>query len=360
MADVSNLVFGQIFNKMLQIKQSDTELTWYGGEKSKSIFSETKLLEIKGLSLEHYEFLIKIDRNFINITKYPFDLKSCFEYNAEYRFDKEYLRKIMQDYVRPDDLEQSLVAGGFFSKYVENPISAKFPRLFSLLSSKSDIDIFILNGSSQIYKAWFLQRKIKVHSEYCANHYCNSYSRFENFKIETGQNQIVNLILIRGQNNNHVSFNSISDFDLDFSKILYSYKFDSIYVHATLFKQSKLINDLYGLDMKVENLRKYHEILIKEKNNLTQTAQRFLNDDQDMTTKEEFCSFLTTNFVYFIKYCLKGYSNSTKETNEFIELIQYFYTKFADVVIYKLESEQIDYDCVVEITTKCLKKYLFG
>ena len=195
MTDLSNLVFGQIFNKMLQIKQSDTELTWYGGEKSKPIFSETKLLAIKNLSLDHYEFLMKIDRNFINITKYPFDLKSCFEYNAAYRFDNEYLRKIMQDYVRPDDLDQSLVAGGFFSKYVENSISTKFPRLFSLLSSKSDIDIFILNGSSQIYKAWFLQRKIKVHSEYCTNHYCNSYSRFENFKIETDQNQIVNLIL---------------------------------------------------------------------------------------------------------------------------------------------------------------------
>ena len=151
--NASSLVFAKVFNEMLKIKQEDSELAFYGGEKSKAILSEKKLLEIRNFSLEHYEFLMKVDRNFINITKYPLDLKSCFEYeNVEYRFDRKSLKKIMQEYIMPNHLDQSLVAGGFFSKYVKNPISDKFPHLFSLLSSKSDIDIYILNGSSQIYK----------------------------------------------------------------------------------------------------------------------------------------------------------------------------------------------------------------
>ena len=153
-------------------------------------------------------------------------------------------------------------------------------------------------------------------------------------------------------------FNSINDFDFDFSKILYSYKFDSIYVHVTLFKQSNVINDLYGLDLKVNNLRKYQEILKNEKLNLVRTAWRFLDPEQDLTIRDEFCSFLTTNFIYFIKYCFKGYSNSNKETLDFIELIEYFYTKFKDVVNYKLETEQVQYDRIVELARKCLRDFL--
>ena len=48
----------------------------------------------------------------------------------------EGLKKLLVEHLRPEDLNNCLVAGGHFSNYIfENPISKNFPSLFKSFKS---------------------------------------------------------------------------------------------------------------------------------------------------------------------------------------------------------------------------------
>jgi hypothetical protein len=354
----------KVFSELLSTKskETDSELSWYKGEKTVAIFSD-KIRQQKKNTQENHEFLAKIDRNFINITKHSFDADGDhFSYKrAQFNFEKKHLlRSLMQEYVRPDDLEQSIVAGGFFSKYVaDSPLSLRFPHLFELVSQNGDIDIFILNGSSDEYNAWFAQRNIQVHSEYSRDHYCNGYTNFENFKITTPANQTLNFVFLSTHMNTQ-PFDSVSVFDMDFSRIFYSYKFDALYVYVSLFEKTRRIALIHGIDLQLNDLQKYKSILRAEKSKFERQGYEMFRANA-FEDNRDFSTLLTSQLVYFCKYCFKGYSSWTDqaEIDEFAELIDYFYSRFGPVIEYKLKSSQVEYSQVTALINKCLKNY-FG
>ena len=138
------IITERILYELLVLRLRDKcDLDFYeGGPTNKPRFNESPN---KRLKFEEFTFLVRIERDFVNYTRHGAELKGSLIYkNNELNTNTAYLRKLMTDYVRPNDLKTSLVAGGYFSKYqVNNAISKMFGKLFKMVSEHSDVDIYI-------------------------------------------------------------------------------------------------------------------------------------------------------------------------------------------------------------------------
>ena len=333
---------------MLKAEPKWSELDVYNGTKyavpfesssknSNSIKEFEKIFSNKHISFIDYNFLAKIDRNFINITKYESDLKSSFFYkNNQLNFDQAYLRKIMIDYVKPEDLNSSLIAGGCFSKYSQNnPISIKFPELFNQIARNSDIDIYIKSPSCDQYMHLMRKQKLKPYG-LCSG--AEMAYKYESFKITTKNNETVNFVFKSEANEDCLSTQDLLyDFDLDHAKIFYSYVYDSIFVHISFFTEYRSMLNLKKSSnlKKVQDLDSYAVNLSDQKAMIeTVSAQKLKNE----VAKDTFVKMITTDFIRFIKYCFKGYANTQEDVEKYIELIDFYYKKYKQVIDYKVES----------------------
>ena len=269
------LIIEKILYQVFALKNNQEqtfELDYYDECKKRSCISFTN--SSKQLSFECFNFLTIIDRDYINLTKFEKinDNPSPFVYeNSKFNFDKKRLREIMCEFILPNDLEKSLIAGGFFSKYIaNNAISVKFANLFKVLSKKSDIDIYISSSENnhnnyELYKSHLQSRKFKIYDDLNGND--NQY-KFNCFKINTKNGEILNFVFVNDeyQSRERSNFDLINEFDLDLSKIFYSYHFDSVYVHVSFFKQFRLICNFFSeCFSEINDLRKYEAILSEKK-----------------------------------------------------------------------------------------------
>jgi hypothetical protein len=346
-----NLLTEKILYQLLLLKAQDKqalELDFYGGLCSNvsCLYLRHGLISSKQISFESFKFLCNVDRDFINLTKYEnFDDKNSFVYkNINFDFDKKHLRELMREYVQPKDLDRSLVAGGFFSKYVSNnPISLKYAKLFRVISKKSDIDIYIASTESnhknyELYKSLFLKRNYKVYDD--LKDQDNQY-KFDCFKIDTKSNETLNFIFLNDslQSELRTNFDLINEFDMDLSKVFYSYHYDSVYAHVTFFKQFRSIIKHSGTTLSlVKDLRKYKTVVCAKKTYLERSSQGEFLSYVRSDSQDSFLNFLTVDLVRFAKYCFKGYYYDNDECEKYTELLGFFLAKFSDIIELKLES----------------------
>lgn len=95
----------------------------------------------KNFLFENFHFILRAEGNFVNYTKYPDEQLDKNFKNVQLNLDKEFLRKIMERYLFSFDLKNSVVAGGFFSKYNLNNVSKNF-QIFTKSTRKTRILIF--------------------------------------------------------------------------------------------------------------------------------------------------------------------------------------------------------------------------
>ena len=86
---------------------------------------------------------------------------------------------------------------------------------------------------------------------------------------------------------------------------------------------------------KVQDLDSYAVKLSDQKAAIeTVSAQKLKNE----VAKDTFVKMITTDFIRFIKYCFKGYANTQEDVEKYIELIDFYYKKYKQVIDYKVES----------------------
>ena len=141
--------------------------------------------------------------------------------------------------------------------------------------------------------------------------------KFECFKVKTPRNELLNFVFVNRSCDKALMWTSldvINDFDMDLSKVFYSYKFDSIFMHMSFFRPYR---SLYvRLDRPVADLALYTAKLNEMKPRAC-----------EMSVKE-FEESLAHDFKRFAKYSFKGYANTKKEIQLCIGLIEFYYPKY--------------------------------
>ena len=217
----------------------------------------------------------------------------------------------MEKLVLPNDLQNSLIAGGYFSNYSLNPVSKQFSEIYRLINQEKDIDLYILTQNIKIYQLIYRKKLIIYKNR------SNSY-QFSSFKIKTEGNLSVNFIFPNIKIGMTVK-KLIDSFDFDFSKIFYSYKKHSIFVHVHLLEGCKKIQSEFDLKSNTKDLNVYRyrlEFLYKCFSVMIPELQEYHYE------------FLPKNFwrydlTRFIKYVFKGYYSDAEEEN-LINIISYF------------------------------------
>jgi hypothetical protein len=208
-------------------------------------------------------------------------------------------------------LDQTIIAGGFFSNYTINPVSIKFPFIFDLLTKEKDIDIYILTNDIKTYVQIY-QKKLIIFRDRA-----NGYS-FSSFKILTDNYETVNFIFPNTKNG-ITQFSMLNDFDFDFSKIFYSYKFDSVFVHIHLFEDFRNLSSTFFPNYKIKDLNVY-------KKKLNFFYKCFSTIVCEMREEHESClkrNFWRYDLTRFIKYVFKGFF-CYEETEEIIKIISFY------------------------------------
>ena len=346
------LVVERILFELYLIKlkeQTDTDLSFYGGGDEEVLLTDEscsrRLFPGKRLTFENYEFLAKVDRNFVNITKYASELKSSYYYaNNRLNVDRDSMRNIMVEFVRPKDLEFSIIAGGFLSEYKsEDAISARFPELYQRISANADVDIYVMEkgaGSKAdkicaTYLSLMNKRKLKVFD------YCNGDEEgyaFECFKVRTADSRIINFVFVNKESLygcvRSCNIDLVNAFDVDPAKVFYSYKYDSVYAHVTLFKPYRSWHKPLESEYHEFGLYKYIDMLETEK--VAIEASLAVGVKHRVT--ESLIVALTVGFIRLVKYCFKGYANTREESDTCMSLIEFFYAKYGDAIDFKIKS----------------------
>ena len=336
----------------------NSELEFFEGQVTNLI--DWKSLQESNLNEDEKNFVSKIDRNFINITKYKNLQKSLIYSQVEFDFDTQFLKNIVQEYVIEDDWYTCLVSGGHFSKYQQQSlISKSFPFLFKSISNKSDIDVFIHSKNTKIYTNYldFVKRFAKkvICDDYnfwegspaTVNHAEKKY--FKTLKVLNVKDQIINYIF--------TSLNPIevvSLFDFDYSKIFYAIKFESIFVHISFFKIFQLLCFKRGLIVKRFDFNKFKREIIY---NLMAKLKKDDFNPRDLDRKD--LKFIFSKFLYFVKYSLKGFCRFKKERVENIKIIDFFYRKlyvFYDFKLNSNNSKMLKFVLFSTINEKLFKK----
>ena len=269
------------------------------------------------VTFDEYNLFENFDNDFINITYNISKFETLVVYNdVSFNFNANYLKKLLVEHLRPEDLNNCLVAGGHFSNYIfENPISKNFPSLFKSFKSLSDVDVYIpIHYNFNCYKYYtkkFAKKNLLIPSSNLLNNEINNgYKNIYQFSCIKFKHEstIVNLIFNKEPNFSTLDF--IYLFDLDLSKIIYSFKFDNFFVHYTFIKRfhSIILNNCL-----IKDLSLYENILENKK-------ALFLESDDYLVFE--------TEFIRFLKYCFKGYINSSSHYKHCFELIEFYLKRY--------------------------------
>lgn len=243
---------------------------------------------IRASSLSKILFALRSENNFINLTKEKnFKLKDFSFVN--YNFNRDFYRRIMEEILFEEDLKKSVIAGGCFTNYVHNNFSLDFPDLFKILSEQKDIDIYIQSTKFTKYKNKYNTRIFKNKKYYPLSFYSMKFN-WKAIKI--------NLIFAKNK------MSLIQEFDLDFSKIYYSYSYHSIYAYCTLFEsfENKIYNFLNECNIEPSYLWFYEKNLLEKKIMYFFAKRKFLSDD-----------FIRYDLCRYVKYAFKGFYEKDEE-----------------------------------------------
>jgi hypothetical protein len=316
----------QILNEILKIniKTRSSQLD----STDNQIQSLRFLNEKRNINFITYEFLSCVDKEYINVTKFPCFLKMIKYKNIVLDLNQNYLKRIVELYVDKDDLNSCVIAGGFFTKYIANDKMSKFfPELFSKLKEDSDIDVYLNRSDlTQFYNGLKLTLRNVFKIGILYGNKSNPYS-FSSFKIETFEGVKINFIASK-INEFYSCLEHINDFDLDFSKIFYYYKYDSIFIHVSFFEQFDKLEGFFISKERMNNdaekkLSISKKFLFKEK-----FWENKLNSEDRLIILNYF-SILRKfpnpkiNFLRFCKYCFKGFY-LRENFEKYAELISFF------------------------------------
>jgi hypothetical protein len=319
-------VIEQILNEHLKIniRTRSSQLDSTGNQiQSLRFLNEKKYINFIG-----YEFLSYVDKEFINVTKYPCFLKKIKYKNIVLDLNKNYLKRIIELYVDKDDFNTCVIAGGFFTKYIaEDQMSKFFPDLFFRLKEDSDIDVYLNRSDlSQFYNGIKLTLRNIHKIGILYGKKSNPYS-FSSFKIETIEGVKINFIASK-INELYSCLEHIHDFDLDFSKIFYYYKNDSIFIHASFFEQFDTLKGFFISKERMNDdtekkIRMSKKFLFKEifwENKLNSEDRLLILNYFSILRKFPNPKI---NFLRFCKYCFKGFY-LRKNFEKYAELISFF------------------------------------
>ena len=100
----------------------------------------------KTINGDNLDYLTNIENEYINVTKNQKMIMKSFSF-VEYNMKTDYLKNIMEKIVFKEDIETSLIAGGYFSNYGRNYLTFEFNRLYSMLNKQRNVDIYIETNS---------------------------------------------------------------------------------------------------------------------------------------------------------------------------------------------------------------------
>lgn len=242
----------------------------------------------EGSSFKKFLFFLRTKNNFINLTKEKnFKLKT-FNY-VNYNFNLDFYRRILEEILFEEDLTKSVIAGGCFSNYIHNNLSLDFPDLFKLICEQKDVDIYIETRNFAKYKKKFKTRIFKNKKNYPFLFYSMKFI-WKDIKI--------NFIFSKN------TMTLIENFDLDFSKIFYSYSKNSIYAYCTLFElfDSEMFNILNEGNFQPSYLWYYEKRLLEKRILYFFPERKFLSDN-----------FIRYDLCRYTKYAFKGFYEKEEE-----------------------------------------------
>jgi hypothetical protein len=294
----------------------------------------------QSMTSDEYLFISHIDNNYINIDKKPLNEQTSEFNNICYNFDKPKLRFLIESLVDEIDREFCVVMGGNFTKYNKKGlISVKFPWLYSKICCKADVDIYLLHSHAHKYFIKFehmnldvdISKSISLNIEY--NFFQNAIQSIkvkfngENINFiflacDHFQHDIHGTCNIFEQNINECFniFSMLDLFDLNICKIFYSYYYDNIYAHVSLFREYNLIIQRCNAKNEICDLDFYRK--------------KIINSDffkfNKLTSKRLLLNYkLYASIIRYFKYSFKGYFIDIKEATVHIETIKELLPFFA-------------------------------
>jgi len=297
--------------------RKDNDLDFY----TKDASCEYKPLYIpeKSINFQDFSFLMNIDNGFVKVEPSSYDNFSQFLFyeNVQLNFDKYKLRKIINKYILPYDKNKCVVMGGYFSKYHTTIISDNFPAMYNNIKKQCDVDIFMLYGDNDVLYVPRKSDENLVSSRYIYLPYDNEYvQKYTTMKFKT-EECIVNLILVHKNEKYKENYSVLEvnkHFDFELSRILYSFKFDSIYVPASLFKQYRNILRKFSVNVNIKELVFYVNKIVKHE--LYEKKRPKVKVDK--IDDHDFRVFLTR----YLKYCFKGFFKNEEEARQHVTLIK--------------------------------------
>lgn len=231
---------------------------------------------------------MRAENSYINMTNEKnFKLKEFSSVN--YNFNSEFYRNLMEEILFEEDLEKSVIAGGCFTNYLHNNLSLEFPDLFKLFCLQQDIDIYIESTKFAKYKQKYNTRIFKNNKKYPLSFFTMKFC-WKDMKIN----------IIFAKNITDI----IQKFDLDFSKIFYSYSMNSIYAYITLFElfDDQIFNILNECNFQPSYLGFYEKKLLEKKMLYFYPKRKFFSDD-----------FIRYDLCRYTKYAFKGFYEKAEE-----------------------------------------------
>lgn len=294
----------------------------------------------QSITTDEYLFVSHIDNNYINIDKIPLNEQSAEFNNICYNFDKFKLRFLIESLVDEIDKEFCVVMGGNFTEYNKKGlISVKFPRLYSKICCKADVDIYLFHSHAHKYFIKFehMSLDVNISKSFGLNVEYNFFQNaIQSIKVKFNgenvnfiflacdhfQHDIHGTCIIFEQNINECYniFSMLDLFDLNICKIFYSYYYDNIYAHVSLFKKYNLISQKCNAKIEICDLNFYRKKIIES------DFFKF----KKLTSKRLFLNYkLYASIIRYFKYSFKGYFIDTKEANVHIETIRELLPFFA-------------------------------
>ena len=367
----------RILYEVLILLENESLLQFYNGItpcflKNSILFPNRKQKYIQFNAFSVLQFKMLTDRNFINITKNK-SLISSIIHRINFDFNSiEFLNSIIEQYVLLDDRHQCLIAGGYFSRYTKDSLIGRSnPDLFTLFSQHTDIDIFLMAPNISEHLEFLMSKGLHCYGFHVLN--CNNTNspsyfgyKFTSWKLKTQDNILLNFVavniaiypsndnvILHGINlkqNIYTPFDYINDFDLDFSKIFYSPFFNSVFVHATFFQGFFDLCSFYEVVPNIKDFSYYKRKMITKKAFMDSLPfDEFKYQICFNASENRFFKFIVSDFVYFLKYCMKGYIFNLNEESEYLALIKMFVLKFKNLIFFKYENSDNYCNTVVDV-----------
>jgi hypothetical protein len=274
--------------------------------------------------------------------------------------DKEKFRHYIEKYIDEEDRQNTMIAGGIFSKYQNESIFAHFfPDMYEKMKNNQDIDLFIYDNGKKFIKYYEKIFEVFLENPYSKSDKINNIEEEsnENYKIYQGINAF-KITLMNGDKLNFIFvdsleypsvFSFLNTFDFSLSKIFYSFNKNAIFIPCEIFSEFNRINCKFSLYDNIQ-IKKIDivDLLKNEFNNyvflvkkLLRLRIEFFKSTNDLKLIENKLKFINANknslklicncskmFYRIVKYGLKNFFKNNDEALDCYEQINFFYSIF--------------------------------